>query len=59
MKEVAGNRGIDRATEPSKEKQKRLPGTTCLPTKEEIIDEKKRLVETGELTIGEPCTPML
>ena len=31
--------------------------TPSLPTKGEILDEKKRLVESGELTIGEPCTP--
>ena len=29
----------------------------CLPTEEEITEEKKRMIDNGELLIGEPCTP--
>ena len=43
--------------------KKWLPGgvisTPCLPTTAEIMDEKNKLIELGELTIGEPCTPYI
>lgn len=66
LKETAEERGIDvskldqlTVTPHQRKCKKRLPGgeisTPCLPTKGEILDEKKRLVESGELTIGEPC----
>ena len=66
---MAEDRGIDmskvhqqRVTPHQRKcKKKRLPGEEisipCLPTKGEIMDEKKRLVGSGELTIGESCTP--
>ena len=68
LKEIAEERGIDvraldqqRVTPHQRRCKKRLPGgeisTPCLPTKSEIMNEKKSLVESGELTIGEPCTP--
>ena len=28
-----------------------------LPTKETITQEKQKLIDSGELSIGEPCTP--
>ena len=67
LKALANEKGIDvskldqQRVTPHQRCKKRLPGgeisTPCLPTKEEIVDEKKRLVQSGELTIGEPCTP--
>ena len=68
LKQIAEDRGIDmskvhqqRVIPHQRKCKKRLPGgeisIPCLPTKGEIMDEKKRLVESGELTIGEPCTP--
>ena len=70
LKELAEEKGIDvskldqqRVTPHQRRCKKRLPGgeisTPCLPTKGEIVDEKKRLVQSGELTIGEPCTPYI
>ncbi len=68
LKELTESRGIDvsnldqeRVTTHQRRCKKRLPGgeipTPCHPIKGEIMDEKKKLVESGELTIGEPCTP--
>ena len=68
LKQLAEHRGIDmsnldqkKVTLHQRKCKKRLPGgeisTPCLPTKGEIMNEKKRLVESGDLTIGEPCTP--
>ena len=45
------------------EGRKKLAGgeisTLCLPTVREITDEKQHLVESGELSLGEPCTPYI
>ena len=63
LKALANEKGIDVSKQdqqrvtPHQRCKKRLPGgeisTPCLPTKEEI----KRLVQSSELTIGEPCIP--
>ena len=44
----------------SKEEKKLAGGevsTPCLPTIKEITEEKHQLIESGELSLGEPCTP--
>ena len=67
LKDTAEERGIDISkldqliVTPHQRKCKKclLRGeisTPSLPTKGEILDKKMRLVESGELTIGEPCT---
>ena len=42
-------------------RKKKLVGgeisTPCLPTVQEVTKEKQHLVESGELSLGEPCTP--
>lgn len=41
--------------------KKKLPGgeisTPALPTPQSIVDEKKQLIASGQLSIGEPCSP--
>ena len=70
LKEFARNRGIDvsglehRQT-PSIQRvrraKKKLTGkeisVPCLPTPGAVIAEKQALIESGQLTIGEPCSP--
>ena len=69
LKEVAKRKGIDvsrldrrdNTTQRIRRKKKKLTGgeisTPCLPTKQEITKEKHQLVESGEPSLGEPCTP--
>ena len=69
LKEVAKRRGIDVSrldgrggtTQRIRRKKKKLAGgeisTPCLPTVHEITEEKHRLIDSGELSLGEPCTP--
>ena len=71
MKEVAAKRGIDiqkleRKT-PSlpriRSRKRKLPGgeisIPSLPTTGEITNKKAKLIESGELSIGEPCSPYM
>ncbi len=70
LKEFAVKRGMDVATlecrcTPAtpriRRRKKKLPGgemsVPTLPTLTEIATEKRHLIETGELSIGEPCSP--
>lgn len=68
LKEVAKRRGIDvdkldnrgNCTQRIRRKKKKLVGgisMPCLPTTQQITEDKYNLIESGELSIGEPCTP--
>ena len=69
LKTVAEKRGIDvsrldkrdNSVQRIRRRKKKLVGgeisTPCLPTVQEITKEKQYLIESGELSIGEPCTP--
>ena len=69
LKQVANRRGIDvsrldnrgNCTQQTRRKKKKLVGgeisTPCLPTTQKITEDKQQLIESGELLLGEPCTP--
>ena len=69
LKEVAKRRGIDVSrldnrgnhTQRIRRRKKKLVGgeisTPCLPTVQKIMEDKQQLIESGELLLGEPCTP--
>ena len=70
LKEMAQKHGIDTKTLEQKasdttprlrRSKSKLRGgeisMPCLPTKEAIVEEKKQLIVSGELSIGEPCSP--
>lgn len=68
LKTVAEKRGIDvsrldkrdNSVQRIRRRKKLVRGeisTPCLPTVQEITKEKQYLIESGELSIGEPCTP--
>ena len=69
LKEVAQKHGIDTSkldmksqTPPRLRRSKtKLRGgeisMPCLPTKEAVAQEKKNLIASGDLSIGEPCSP--
>ena len=70
LKEFAKNEGfnvlaLECLTSPPtrKRRQKKLPGeeisTPALPTPKAISEEKRALVGSGKLSIGEPCSPYL
>ncbi len=70
LKEFAVSRGVDVARLEHRDspqlprlrrKKKKLPGDEMsiptLPSPSEIVTERNHLIETGELSIGEPCSP--
>ncbi len=70
LKEFAVSRGVDVARLEHRDspqpprlrrKKKKLPGgeisIPTLPSTSEIVTERDHLIETGELSIGEPCSP--